>query len=74
MHLQVAPTEDGGCLTIRIEDSGKGFDVERVMKRPVDDIRLSGRGVSLIRQLGRNARWTDDGRSANVEFIWKAAQ
>ncbi|CAI8789980.1 two-component system, HptB-dependent secretion and biofilm response regulator [Pseudomonas sp. IT-P100] len=72
VHLQVAPKDDGGCLTIRVEDSGKGFDVERVMARPVDGIRLSGRGISLIRQLGRNARWSDEGRSARVEFFWEA--
>lgn len=72
VHLQVAPKDDGGCLTIRVEDSGKGFDVERVMGRPVDGIRLSGRGISLIRQLGRNASWSDEGRSARVEFFWEA--
>ncbi|WP_077045813.1 fused response regulator/phosphatase [Pseudomonas sp. KK4] len=72
VHLQVTPEGEGGCLVIRVEDSGKGFDVERVMARPVDPVRLSGRGVSLIRQLGRNAHWTDDGRSARVEFFWEA--
>ncbi|WP_145315159.1 fused response regulator/phosphatase [Pseudomonas sp. SJZ080] len=72
VHLQVAPKDGGGCLTIRVEDSGKGFDVERVMARPVDGIRLSGRGVSLIRQLSRNASWSDEGRSARVEFFWEA--
>ncbi|AKV07440.1 chemotaxis protein CheY [Pseudomonas fluorescens NCIMB 11764] len=72
VHLQVAPKDDGGCLAIRVEDSGKGFDVERVMARPVDGIRLSGRGISLIRQLGRNASWSDEGRSARVEFFWEA--
>ncbi|MDB5996197.1 MAG: fused response regulator/phosphatase [Pseudomonas sp.] len=72
VHLQVTPRGEGGCLTVRVEDSGKGFDVERVMARPMDGIRLSGRGVSLIRQLGRNASWSDDGRSARVEFFWEA--
>lgn len=72
VHLQVAPKDDGGSLTIRVEDSGKGFDVERVMARPVDGIRLSGRGVSLIRQLSRNADWSDEGRTARVEFFWEA--
>ncbi|CAI8716552.1 two-component system, HptB-dependent secretion and biofilm response regulator [Pseudomonas sp. IT-P253] len=72
VHLQVTPKGDGGCLTVRVEDSGKGFDVARVMERPVDAVRLSGRGVSLIRQLGRNASWSDDGRSARVEFFWEA--
>ncbi|HEF4762122.1 TPA: fused response regulator/phosphatase [Pseudomonas putida] len=72
VHLQVTPQGEGGRLVIRVEDSGKGFDVERVMERPVDPVRLSGRGVSLIRQLGRNANWSDDGRSARVEFFWEA--
>ncbi|WP_207266644.1 SpoIIE family protein phosphatase [Pseudomonas sp. GW101-3H06] len=72
VHLQVTPRDEGGCLVIRVEDSGKGFDVERVMERPVDPVRLSGRGVNLIRQLGHNASWSDDGRSARVEFFWEA--
>ncbi|NUU35752.1 SpoIIE family protein phosphatase [Pseudomonas sp. C2B4] len=72
VHLQVTPQGEGGRLVIRVEDSGKGFDVERVMERPMDPVRLSGRGVSLIRQLGRNANWSDDGRSARVEFFWEA--
>ena len=48
-----------------------GFDVARVMERPLDGVRLSGRGVSLVRQLGRNASWSDEGRSARVEFSWE---
>jgi CheY-like chemotaxis protein len=72
VHLQVTPKGKGGCLAVRVEDSGKGFDVARVMERPVDGVRLSGRGVSLIRQLGHNASWSDDGRSARVEFFWEA--
>lgn len=72
VHLQVTPTGEGGCLTVRVEDSGKGFDVARVMERPVDDVRLSGRGVSLIRQLSDRASWSDNGRSARVEFFWAA--
>ena len=72
VHLQVTPEGEGGCLAICVEDSGKGFDVERVLERPLDPVRLSGRGVSLIRQLGRNANWSDDGRSARVEFYWEA--
>ncbi|CAI8896392.1 ATP-binding SpoIIE family protein phosphatase [Pseudomonas zeae] len=71
VHLQVQPQGEGGRLVIRVEDSGKGFDVARVMERPLDGIRLSGRGVSLIRQLGHNASWSDEGRSARVEFSWE---
>ncbi|RON47034.1 fused response regulator/phosphatase [Pseudomonas frederiksbergensis] len=72
LHLQVTPEGEGGRLSIRVDDSGKGFDVARVMARPVEGVRLSGRGVSLIRQLSRKASWSDDGRSAHVEFYWEA--
>ena len=72
VHLQVEPRGKGGCLVIRVEDSGAGFDVQRVMARPVDVGKLSGRGVSLIRQLSHSASWSDDGRSARVEFSWEA--
>ena len=72
VHLQVTPEGKGGCLIVRVEDSGKGFDVARVLERPLDGVRLSGRGISLIRQLGRNASWSDEGRSARVEFFWEA--
>ncbi|WLH37220.1 SpoIIE family protein phosphatase [Pseudomonas sp. FP2196] len=71
VHLQVKPQGEGGCLGIRVDDSGKGFDVGRVMERPLDGVRLSGRGVSLVRQLGHNASWSDEGRSAHVEFFWE---
>ncbi|MDD1005547.1 MULTISPECIES: fused response regulator/phosphatase [Pseudomonas] len=71
VHLQVQPHGEGGRLIIRVEDSGKGFDVARVMERPLDGVRLSGRGVSLVRQLGHNASWSDEGRSARVEFSWE---
>ncbi|MFP3570167.1 hypothetical protein SB772_39675, partial [Paraburkholderia sp. SIMBA_030] len=71
-HLQVTPEGKGGCLVVRVEDSGKGFDVARVLERPLDGVRLSGRGVSLVRQLGRNASWSDEGRCARVEFSWEA--
>ena len=71
VHLQVLPHGEGGRLIIRVEDSGKGFDVARIMERPLDGVRLSGRGVSLVRQLGHNASWSDEGRSARVEFFWE---
>lgn len=72
VHLHVVPQGSGGCLVIEVHDSGNGFDVQRVMDRPLDVGRLSGRGVSLIRQLSRNASWSDDGRLARVEFSWEA--
>ncbi|MBI6551005.1 fused response regulator/phosphatase [Pseudomonas sp. LY-1] len=72
VHVQVEPTATGGRMTLRIEDSGPGFDVERVLARPLDVDRLSGRGLGLVRQLSSDVRWSDGGRSVCVEFCWEA--
>ena len=72
VHVQVVPTEAGGKMTLRLEDSGPGFDVEQLLARPLDIDRLSGRGLSLVRQLSSDVRWSDGGRSVCVEFCWGA--
>jgi len=72
VHVQVVPTEAGGKMTLRLEDSGPGFDVEQVLARPLDIDGLSGRGLSLVRQLSSQVRWSDGGRSVCVEFCWGA--
>lgn len=72
VHVQVVPTDKGGKLTLRLEDSGQGFDVEQELARPVDIDRLSGRGLSLVRQLSSAVGLSDGGRSVCVEFCWEA--
>jgi len=72
LHLHVEPLPQGGRLVIEIEDSGKGFDVGKVLARPLLEQRLCGRGLSLIRRLSRHAEWADEGRRARVEFAWEA--
>ncbi|MDE1528440.1 fused response regulator/phosphatase [Pseudomonas carnis] len=72
VHVQVVPTDKGGKLTLRLEDSGQGFDVEQELARPVDIDRLSDRGLSLVRQLSSAVGWSDGGRTVCVEFCWAA--
>lgn len=72
VQLQVSPLREGGRAVVCVEDSGAGFDVASILARPLDRDRLSGRGVSLIRQMCPQVRWSDDGRSATVEFSWEA--
>lgn len=71
-HLDLRPLAQGGRLSIRVEDSGPGFDVQRMLALEESVDRYSGRGLKLIRQLADSCTWTDDGRSVCVEFSWSA--
>lgn len=71
VHLQVVPEGSGGRLTVRVEDSGIGFDPEHVLSRPPAVDELSGRGLSLVQRLSNQCRWSSDGRTACVEFAWE---
>lgn len=61
---------NGGRLLMSMSDSGAGFDTTR--RAHVDKHTCSGRGMSLVRELSRNAKWSDDGRRAYAEFTWES--
>ena len=52
------------CLHVCIDHSGEGFDVERVMNRPKNE--LSGRGLILIQKLAARLDYENEGRRALV--------
>jgi CheY-like chemotaxis protein len=70
--LELLPEAGGGCLRIRVEDSGAGFDVSHALDRQPDGDSLSGRGLRLIGRLADRCEWSSDGRGAVVEFRWAA--
>lgn len=70
IDFRVEPHAEGGRLMIEVLDSGAGFDVQRVLSRPSLAQGLSGRGLNLIQRLASNARWSEGGRCAHVEFVW----
>ncbi len=68
-HFELNPEGQAGCLRIRVEDSGPGFDLDQVRLQQGRD-RLSGRGMNLIAQLGTNVLSAKDGRGVSVDFLW----
>lgn len=70
-HLQLVPEAGGGRLTLRVEDSGAGFDPQAAALLPAS-VNLSGRGMTLVRQLTDRCSYSADGRSVSVEFSWPA--
>ncbi|WP_285425864.1 MULTISPECIES: fused response regulator/phosphatase [unclassified Pseudomonas] len=71
IDFQVTPAGSGGRLTISVQDSGAGFDACHVLSLPPAVNQLSGRGLSLVKQLSDRCQWTDGGRTASVEFAWE---
>ncbi len=58
------------ALSISLEDSGAGFDFERVMNREVDLHGLHGRGVALVRSLCKSVTFTPPGNRVEVVYAW----
>ena len=71
VSVQIEPMGQGGRLTISVEDSGDGFDAPYVLNLEPAEDELYGRGMRLVRELSRQARWSTDGRTASVEFFWE---
>lgn len=72
LDIQVCGAPGGGYLRAQIKDSGKGFDVGRVLAEQHGIDSLSGRGLGLIRRLADHFEWRPGGRGLCVEFRWDA--
>jgi two-component system, HptB-dependent secretion and biofilm response regulator len=59
----------GGRLTIRVTDSGPGFDVNTVAA-PVPVDALHGRGLQLVESLATSLRFNAAGNEAQAEYTW----
>jgi hypothetical protein len=72
-HLQLTPEIGGGRLTLRVEDSGAGFNPAAVTAPQSGGVVLCGRGMALVRQLSDSCSYSVDGRSVSVDFVWTQA-
>lgn len=64
------PTEKGGQLLIRVEDSGKGFDYKSNIGNEFKSQGYSGRGIPLIRTLCESIEYKGDGNIVEVLIKW----
>lgn len=62
------PTEIGGKLIFIISDSGKGFDVKKIMNRGSQ--AFSGRGLPLLLQLCSSVDYLDGGTKVKAVYEW----
>lgn len=70
------PNETGGELTIVFEDSGKGFDVHKILQSknlPIAEngvVKYSGRGLSLINNICHSVTYNDSGNRIECVYSW----
>lgn len=73
IHLKVhhRPLTNGGELTLRLEDSGPGFDVDNIRSCLDGNMEQSGRGIALVRSLCRELRYENRGKVAQAVYRWQ---
>ena len=66
MHVKHEPVKDGGMFTIRIIDSGSGFDVEKILSSGTE-----GKGIDQVRSICDRVEYQQNGKVVEVQFSWK---
>jgi DNA-binding response OmpR family regulator len=72
IQIRTQPLPNGGRMSIRVEDSGKGFDFQRYLETstPQDESKLAGRGIHLIRELCENIHYEEPGNKVEIYYAW----
>ncbi len=65
------PYKNGGILTIRVQDTGNGFDEKALVPTITANHSFSGRGIQLIRQICESLHYSANGRRSTATFIWQ---
>lgn len=67
--------DNGIKLVIRIKDSGKGFNVKKVMTDSdgTNFIQLSGRGIKLVKQLATTLEYFENGTLVEASYVLQHA-
>lgn len=70
IDLSLEPLETGGRFTVRVQDSGPGFDW-RAKTTAMDHNRgYSGRGIPLLKSLCEQVRYEGNGNTVEAVYAW----
>jgi len=73
-QFEHTPLGEGGRLTIRIQDSGEGFDYENFFSNLNENLASHGRGIELVRSICESVIFSGTGNDVVVEFVWSPKQ
>jgi len=68
INVSHEPDEDGGVLTIRFEDSGKGFDYKQRTVSLESNFGHSGRGIQLLYSICENITYEKSGNVVEATY------
>ncbi len=71
LNVSHRPLNTGGELIFRVEDSGKGFSVEKLNLNLVSNSGHAGRGIPLVKSLCEDLRFLGNGNIIEVVYQWK---
>lgn len=71
VHFHHAVRDSGGQLTIRVEDSGPGFDFHQRLQQLGKHQGAHGRGLMLIDSLCESMRYDGKGNVAEARYVWR---
>src|SRR5690606_20017990 len=71
IHLQHSTSPGGGRLTMRVEDSGEGFDKSNCSAEGLSNRQYCGRGLALLDRLCACVRYLGD--ASEVEAVFSRA-
>jgi CheY-like chemotaxis protein/anti-sigma regulatory factor (Ser/Thr protein kinase) len=70
IYVSHKPNDDGGLLTIRIEDTGGGFDFQKNQVSLESNVGNSGRGIQLLDSICENITYLDKGNIVEATYRW----
>ncbi|NEX20637.1 fused response regulator/phosphatase [Thiorhodococcus mannitoliphagus] len=70
VEIRFEPSGEGGCVRVRVCDSGEGFSHEAVRDHCRDAARPWGRGILLVRELCESLEFQGNGSQAKATYRW----
>ncbi|MBT9613796.1 MAG: fused response regulator/phosphatase [Burkholderiales bacterium] len=71
VRLRHAVNGSGGRLTIRVEDTGPGFDFQQRLEQLEKNQALHGRGITMIRSVCESLDYSGAGNAAEAVYPWR---
>ncbi len=70
IYVAHQPNAEGGLLTIRVEDTGNGFDYQENQVSLESNVGHSGRGIQLLHTICEKIEYMGNGNIVEVTYRW----